>query len=126
MLYLRTLPVCKNVFVYLSCVCMCACLHEFMCTVCVQGPMETRRGHRIPLELELQAFMSCHGVSHVSFNQLTDVVIDLDFVVSVSTWVNLVTCPQQVSWLVCDCHSCVRELCDAAARLLFLIHTLTL
>lgn len=81
-LYLWTLPVCKNMFVYLSCVCVCTCLHEFMCTVCVQGPMETRRGHRIPLELELQAFMSCHGVSHVSFNQHTDVVIDLDFVFS--------------------------------------------
>lgn len=35
------------------------CLGEFMCTMCVQMPSETRWGYPVPLEVELQTIVSC-------------------------------------------------------------------
>ena len=41
---------------------MCVCLYEFMCIVCMQEPLEARRGHQAlsdTLELEFQEVVSC-------------------------------------------------------------------
>ena len=46
----------KEYFLYLYCVCAC---HNFLCTMCVKMPVETRRGHQIHWDQSCLHLVSC-------------------------------------------------------------------